>query len=203
MPCARAAAGLADEIPQGRRSSLAARSCANAEGARAGAIQVWTPYKVDTGSGYAEVVQDCVYQCTMTAAVIRCWPDPGGPGGGPGTGDQPYWPAVPAAGQRQGGHRGHEVVFMAMGSVIPTAPMTGRLCPVCRRKEWVLSINSFGDVTMCSPASSRGRQARRRSNHEERRSPLPAALSGMFRRWPDRGGARSPDHHRGAVTDSL
>jgi hypothetical protein len=110
-----------------------------------------TPYEVDTGSGFAEVVQDCEYHvyddyCSFTVPEWQqvevatasgedfapAWPDP-----------------ILASGQRlgqQGGER-YVCIFDAGGEVFEyeTSDMnTYQQCEIGSR--WELNVNTFGSV---------------------------------------------------------
>jgi len=149
--------GWRDEIPQGATlESCREELRYTQKEPAAGAIQVCgTPYKVDTGSGYAEVVQDCVYQvyddrCRYT---VLAWTQVDQVVA-QGQGDQPYWPAaVPAAGQRQGAvTEVYEVVFDSDGERYTyRTDDPDDYARFAVGSEWVLSINSFGDVTDVQP----------------------------------------------------
>jgi hypothetical protein len=115
-----------------------------------------TPYTVDSGSGYGEVVQDCVYEvyddlCSYTVsewtvidtAVAR------------GSNTNPSWPSVSlSAGEREGQEReSYTVVFVTDSERYTYEPSTAaefaRFVPGSR---WLLTVSGFGGITDIEPA---------------------------------------------------
>lgn len=147
-----------DELPAGAENvSCEARVRSVESEPVPGAEEVCgTPYTVDKGSGFAEVVQDCEYQvyadyCSYTVmdwvetdtAVAR------------GDDFNPYWPEPTLeSGQRLGENRGESfsVVFAADGETYTYAPDTleefRQFSPGSR---WNLDVNTFGTVVSVQP----------------------------------------------------
>jgi len=115
-----------------------------------------TPYTVDTGSGYGEVVQDCEYQvydemCSYTveewhqvdSAVIR------------GTDEQPIWPEpVLEVGQRIGQNRSESyvIVFSSEGETFTYLTSDLNLFQQAEIGErWGLNVNTFGKLISVEP----------------------------------------------------
>ncbi len=109
-----------------------------------------TPYTKDTGSGYAEVVQDCQYEvyqdyCEYTAeewrvvdqAVLQ------------GDDVNPVWPQVRLAqGQQQGEpQETYLVIFQTeRGEIRYTPPDEASFRQFMPGSEWMLTLNGFGDL---------------------------------------------------------
>jgi hypothetical protein len=115
-----------------------------------------TPYTLDTGSGYGEVVQDCEYQvydmlCSFTVeewrqvdtAVIS------------GSDQQPVWPdPVLDAGQRIGQNRmeNYVIVFSSGGQTFTYTTSDFNLFQQAEiGEQWGLDINSFGKLVSVEP----------------------------------------------------
>lgn len=115
-----------------------------------------TPYTVDTGSGFGEVVQDCVYEvyddlCSYTVsewtvvdtAVAR------------GAGGIPAWPTVSlAANERQGEEsEAYRVVFVTDSDRYTYAPDTAaEFAAFTPGSRWLLTVSGFGSITGLEPA---------------------------------------------------
>ena len=115
-----------------------------------------TPYTVDTGSGYGEVVQDCVYEvyddrCTYTlpewtvvdTAVAS------------GTGNLPAWPAMSLASDERAGEQTqtYSVVFVTANDSYGYAPANeAEYAAYVPGSQWLLVINGLGDSTSIEPA---------------------------------------------------
>ena len=115
-----------------------------------------TPYTVDTGSGYGEVVQDCVYEvyddlCSYTVtewtvvdtAVAR------------GTGGLPSWPSVSLATDERQGQESetYRVVFATDSDRYTYAPSSAaEFAGFTPGSRWLLTINGFGSITGIDPA---------------------------------------------------
>jgi len=110
-----------------------------------------TPYTVDKGSGYAEVVQDCVYRvyddyCSYTQPEWRVVDTVSVSGADL----SPRWPSVSLAeGQRQGEQvqENYTVVFSVDGQQYsyPVGSLDA-FDDFQPGSEWTLSVNGFGDV---------------------------------------------------------
>ena len=109
-----------DEIPAGAQIGNCSRRLHHTQDEpAAGAEKVCgTPYSVDKGNGYAEVVQDCQYQvyadwCEYTAQEWREVDTAKSAGNGP----QPQWPTLSLGpGQREGErHEDYQVIFNVDG----------------------------------------------------------------------------------------
>lgn len=122
-----------------------------------GALEVCgTPYTIDTGSGYGEVVQDCVYEvyddyCTYSeldwAVVDHVTAS--------GDNLDPYWPTLTVASDQREGQR--EETFLVLFS---TEDGGRRYSPDSEASfkqfspgsTWTLEINALGTVVKVSPA---------------------------------------------------
>jgi hypothetical protein len=115
-----------------------------------------TPYTVDTGSGYGEVVQDCVYEvydswCSYTVedwtvidTVVAS-----------GTSGAPDWPSYSlASNERQGdATESYSVEFVTDDgryTYTPTSATDFAAFEV--GSEWLLEISGFGSITGIEPA---------------------------------------------------
>jgi hypothetical protein len=115
-----------------------------------------TPYTVDTGSGYGEVVQDCAYEvydnlCSYTVeewAVIDTVASSG-------TYGAPAWPSISlAANERQGdADESYSVVFVTEdGRYTYTPASAAEFSYFTIGSQWVLEISGFGSITGVEPA---------------------------------------------------
>lgn len=115
-----------------------------------------TPYTLDTGSGYGEVVQDCVYEvhadrCTYTLpewtvvdTVVAS-----------GTGGVPTWPAVSLASDQRQGERTqtYSVAFVTEKDSYTYAPANeAEFATYVPGSRWLLVINGLGAITSLEPA---------------------------------------------------
>jgi hypothetical protein len=115
-----------------------------------------TPYTVDTGSGYGEVVQDCFYEvyedyCTFTQVEYI----PVDSVTVTGSDLNPYWPQLTIAeGQIQGdGEETYSVVFDTdEGSYTLTTTDLNQFRRFQPNSRWVLNISAFNDVVSVEPA---------------------------------------------------
>ena len=109
-----------------------------------------TPYTVDTGSGYGEVVQDCVYEvyddfCTYTALDWVTFDTV------TVTGNDldPYWPSY-SLGENQRAGEGEQdliVVFRADGDTLQyQAGDETEFARFVLGSRWLLEVNTFGTV---------------------------------------------------------
>ncbi|RME61803.1 MAG: zinc ribbon domain-containing protein [Caldilineae bacterium] len=114
-----------------------------------------TPYTVDTGSGYGEVVQDCQYQiyeewCTYTVeewrgadTVIAT-----------GEGLTPQWPALQLAPNQRPGERREEyiITFETDGQTYKYVVRDPNAAAQFQEgSRWALEINTFGALTQVKP----------------------------------------------------
>lgn len=121
-----------------------------------GAIEVCgTPYTIDEGSGYGEVVQDCTYEvyddfCSYTIldwTVIDARTVSG-------SDLEPYWPEVSLARDQQAGEGEAEyIVVFAAGSesfrYYPDDELEfSRFVP---GSSWIIEVNQLGGVTVHEP----------------------------------------------------
>jgi hypothetical protein len=123
----------------------------------AGALEVCgTPYTVDSGQGYGDVVQDCVYQvldqyCSYTVEEWRTVEMASISGSGPAAG----WPEPAlAAGERLGDERQetYSVVFAAGDQTYSFETSDYALYQQLQvGSEWNLKVNSFGAVVGVEP----------------------------------------------------
>lgn len=115
-----------------------------------------TPYTIDRGTGFGEVVQDCEYQiydnwCRYTALdwqvvnVVKAT----------GTDFQPYWPTTALTGsdQRLGQQEEqYTVIFRADGrDYTYTTNDAEQFARLQENETWVLNINSLGGVQSVEP----------------------------------------------------
>ena len=117
-----------------------------------------TPYKVDKGSGYAEVVQDCEYHVKddWCDYRIRDWVLVE-PLTASGTDFAAYWPELQlgpdqreAAGQRQ---EKYEITFLANDKTYVYTTQDHDQYTRCRDvKRWTLKVNMVGGVNAIEPA---------------------------------------------------
>lgn len=116
-----------------------------------------TPYEVDTGSGFAEVVQDCVYEvyddfCTYTVMdwmevdTITL------------SGDDltPRWPDTTnlSTDQREGdGEESYQVTFgSSEGEYTYTVSNPSEFSRFSSGSSWILKVNALGSVVSAEPA---------------------------------------------------
>ncbi len=110
-----------------------------------------TPYTVDTGDGYAEVVQDCEYEVydTFCSFTVEEW-SVVDVSELTGVDYSPVWPE-PAleAGQRMGEKRSetYTIVFKSDdGNFIYTTDDLDLFKAAQKGSEWILNINTFGNL---------------------------------------------------------
>jgi hypothetical protein len=116
-----------------------------------------TPYTVDEGSGFGEVVQDCTYRvyeqmCTYTLtewAVVDTRR---------ATGDNlsPEWPEarLAAGGERTGAeHESYTVTLRSDGDALSYAPSTAaEFSAFALGSEWTVTVNGLGAIVAVEPA---------------------------------------------------
>jgi len=115
-----------------------------------------TPYTVDTGSGYGEVVQDCEYQvyaewCSYTAldwqtvdTVTQTGEDP-----------SPFWPEVTLAGDERFGEgvESYRVVFATPDGEYEYEPADAAEFGWYEvGSAWLLEVNALGSIVSIEPA---------------------------------------------------
>jgi len=115
-----------------------------------------TPYTVDTGSGFGEVVQDCEYQvydewCSYTAldwqtvdTVTQTGEDL-----------SPFWPEVSLqSNERLGdGEEGYRVVFGTPDGEYQYEPAdASEFVQFGAGSEWILEVNALGSIVSIEPA---------------------------------------------------
>jgi rRNA maturation endonuclease Nob1 len=114
-----------------------------------------TPYEVDTGSGFAEVVQDCVYEvyddfCTysvMDWQVFDTFTLTG-------TDLSPRWPDTNlASDQREGDpNESYEITFSSSeGDYTYTTSDAGEFSRFSSGSSWTLKVNALGSVVSVEP----------------------------------------------------
>jgi hypothetical protein len=115
-----------------------------------------TPYTVDTGTGYGEVVQDCVYEvygdwCKYVVrdwVVVDTWVESG-------SDFNPVWPDVGAWADRRAGEREekYRVVFATENETYTRAfSDVARWQRFTIGSRWVLEINKLGSIKSIEPA---------------------------------------------------
>ena len=150
--------GWQDEIP----SSAYVGSCREdyrytSQDPVANSVEVCgTPYTVDTGSGYGEVVQDCSYEVydTLCSYTVEEWAviDTAVASG---TYSAPAWPSFSLAGnERQGdASESYSVVLLTDdGRYTYTPDSASEFSSFTVGSEWLLEISGFGSVTGIEPA---------------------------------------------------
>ncbi len=115
-----------------------------------------TPYTVDTGGGYGEVVQDCVYDVydEWCSFVQQEWTTVDTVTAS-GTDLSPYWPEVSlTAGEREGeGQESYQVVLWTeQGSYEYTPSDATEFSQFQIGSQWLLNVNSFGTLVSVEPA---------------------------------------------------
>lgn len=123
----------------------------------AGAEEVCgTPYTVDSGSGFGEVVQDCVYQVYDQSCSYRAldWQVVETPSLS-GADLSPAWPSITlASDQRRGAaHEDYSVVFDAGGDSYTYTPDDAQAYQAFAPGSlWDLQVNGFGAIVDLKPA---------------------------------------------------
>lgn len=147
-----------DEIPQEavigtcqqRQSGTSDQPTANSEKV------CGTPYTVDKGNGYSEVVQDCVYEvyedfCSYT---IPEWTVVDSVTAS-GSDLNPYWPELNlASGQRSGDSSEQYTITFSTdeGTLVYKTSDASLFDSAEPGSRWTLEINSFGDIVAIEPA---------------------------------------------------
>jgi hypothetical protein len=116
-----------------------------------------TPYAVDQGTGYAEVVQDCVYEiveqrCEYTVNEWRVVDQVTQEG----IGFSPQWPALTLAERQREGDRGerYQCVFQVDGRQIAYDAASFAEYQRCTQGSvWNLEITASGQVVSAQPAN--------------------------------------------------
>ncbi|MCJ7513178.1 MAG: zinc ribbon domain-containing protein [Anaerolineales bacterium] len=125
--------------------------------AQPGAIEVCgTPYTLDSGSGFGEVVQDCIYEVyddyceytlmdwTVIDTAVLTGSDP-----------RPVWPAPALSGQQQFGNQAESflVNLVSDGETYTFTPDSqAEFSQFLPGSSWILAVNSFGAVVDAEPA---------------------------------------------------
>lgn len=146
-----------NEIPSGAEvGTCEQRIYGESEQPEANAEKVCgTPYSVDKGNGYAEVVQDCKYEiyrdyCSYTVqdwAVVDTAVERG-------FDNVPAWPQVNLAeGQRQGNQRETFAIVFSTGDGEKTYQTSDESLFAAARPgtKWTLQVNSFGSIVSIEP----------------------------------------------------
>lgn len=116
-----------------------------------------TPYTVDQGSGFGEVVQDCYYEvyddwCTFT---VEEWQQISIETAN-GTDFAPYWPSPQLlAGQREGArNENYEILFDTDGRSYTYTTGNSDIFQQCSiGSHWVLNVNTFNSVVSIEPSN--------------------------------------------------
>lgn len=120
-----------------------------------------TPYKIDRGNGYSEVVQDCQYEiyrdyCSYTVmdwGLVNTAVERGGDTG-KGPASAPFWPQVSLAqGQREGDRQEiYRITFMTGNGERVFTTRDPSLYDAARPgTRWKLTVNSFGEIVKIEP----------------------------------------------------
>lgn len=115
-----------------------------------------TPYAIDQGTGFAEVVQDCVYEvldqyCSYTInewRVVETLTQEG-------SGFSPEWPVLPGLSRQRAGDRSerYECIFNADGATYRYRARSYEEYLLCTpNSRWNLEVNQRGDVIRAAPA---------------------------------------------------
>lgn len=149
-----------DEVPDGAevlqcRDELLRTSDEPVDGARE---VCGTPYTVDTGTGYGNVLQDCEYQlfapkCTYQTmewlqvdTVVAS-----------GEGFSPAWPEPALAPDRKLGERAERYMCdVRVDDKLYSFALTAEAYPLCRpQSRWRVQVNGLGSVIEATPESAR------------------------------------------------
>lgn len=115
-----------------------------------------TPYVVDEGTGFGELVQDCEYivyddYCSYTAIQLQ----PVGVVEESGSDLNPFWPQTRLESDQQLGERSenYEITFEVDGEeVVYNTTDSDAFTRFQPGSEWQLEINGFGDIVGIQPA---------------------------------------------------
>lgn len=116
-----------------------------------------TPYTVDRGNGYSEVVQDCQYEVyeDYCSYSVDEWTEIDTLVAS-GSDSAPLWPQISlASGQRAGeGQETYRIVFNTDdGQVVYQTSSAETFAAVQPGTRWNLTLNAFGDVVSIEPAN--------------------------------------------------
>jgi hypothetical protein len=123
----------------------------------AGSIEVCgTPYTIDEGSGYGEVVQDCTYEvyddlCTYTTIEWTVFDTITSSG----RDLEPYWPEVPLQADQQAGagEAEYSVLFTTDDGDYHYVPDDEvEFMQYAPGTSWVIEVNKLGGVSVLEPA---------------------------------------------------
>jgi predicted nucleic acid-binding Zn ribbon protein len=115
-----------------------------------------TPFTVDTGSGYGEVMQDCYYEvyddyCSYAALTWQVIETPSLNG----SDMSPVWPSFSLASDQRTGatHESYSVIFSADGDTITYTPDDVQAFQsFSPGSVWELTVNGFGSIVDLQPA---------------------------------------------------
>jgi hypothetical protein len=115
-----------------------------------------TPYTVDTGSGFGEVVQDCIYEiyddyCTYTAMDWGVFDTVTATG----SNLDAYWPSVSLSMDQEQGERTQEyrITFTTDDDTVTyVTDDSGQFAQFVVGSRWVLEVNALGGVRSVEPA---------------------------------------------------
>lgn len=147
-----------DELPsdsQAESCSLKYRSSSD-EPAAVSTEVCGTPYTVDTGGGYGEVVQDCTYQvydewCEYTAQQWHTIDTMTASG----SDLNPYWPQLSLSDSQRSGEDSevYEVIFQTPEGVYEYTPTdVAEFSQFLSGSEWILHVNALNSVVSVEPA---------------------------------------------------
>lgn len=150
--------GWQDEIPSGANlGSCREEYRYTSQDPVANSVEVCgTPYTIDTGSGYGEVIQDCTYEVYdyLCSYTIEEWTVVD-TAVSSGSNQAPSWPSFSlASNERQGDvTESYSVVFVADDGRYTYTPGTAaEFSSFTIGSEWALEIGGFGSVTGIEPA---------------------------------------------------
>lgn len=150
-------AGWEEELPADARDvSCTERLYATQDSPSPGAREVCgTPYSVDLGNGYAEVVQDCVYEvyANYCEYTVKDWAVSEQLAAS-GEDLSPYWPQVALTGEQREGQRqaSYLVYFLTDGGVVVFETSDEQLfSQMTPGSQWTIEIGAFGNVVSVQP----------------------------------------------------
>lgn len=147
-----------DQIPyDGQLVSCESRMRYTSDNPEPNSVEVCgTPYTEDTGSGFGEVVQDCVYEvyddyCTYTSMDWGIFDTVSATGNDLNA----YWPSLSLSSDQREGERSQEyqVNFSTEdGTVTYVTDNAQQFTQFVEGSRWVLEVNTLGGVRSVEPA---------------------------------------------------
>ena len=116
-----------------------------------------TPYTVDTGTGYGDVLQDCVYEVyaprctfeTMQWVIVDTLVESG-------EGFAPEWPRLAAAPDREAGNRSERYMCdVNVDGALRSFALTADTYALCvPQSRWKVAVNGLGAVVEATPVGA-------------------------------------------------